>query len=295
VTLKYVLKNLSRRKIRTILMLLALIVGVGALVALNATVDIFERFYLDTISNSAGDYDLVITKNEIEPDLLIDEQAVIPVIETSNAEVRRVVPRIQGIVDVDALTTAGETGEARPVHGSAQFVALNRTIDDMGDFEVISGTLNLSPGYAVVLQETADTFDLQPGDTFDISYALPVPRQKGLESAANVSTRRVRTTLTVSAITLQRGVTGQEGNNGILIDLDYAQSWLNLTDQAERVVVAFQESIYGDNDPQAAAFRARTLAEKIQDLLGESFSYQLPRATILSETFEAFILFQALV
>jgi ABC-type antimicrobial peptide transport system permease subunit len=276
-------------------MLLALIVGVGALVALNATVDIFERFYLDTISNSAGDYDLVITKNEIEPDLLINEQAVIPIIETSDAEVRRVVPRIQGIIDVDAQTTGGETGEARPVHGSAQFVALNYAIDDMGNFEVISGTLNLSPGYAVVLQETADTFDLQPGDTFDISYAMPVPRQEGLESAANVSTRRARTTLTVSAIALQRGVTGQEGNNGVLIDLGYAQSWLNLTGQAERIVVAFREGIYGDNDPQAAAFRARTLAEKIQDLLGESFNYQLPRATILSQTFEAFIFFQALV
>ena len=55
-TLKYVLKSLNRRKIRTILMLLALIVGVGALVALNSTVDTYERFYVTTISNSAGDY-----------------------------------------------------------------------------------------------------------------------------------------------------------------------------------------------------------------------------------------------
>ena len=78
--IKYVLKNFSRRKIRTILMLLALFVGVAALVALNATVDTYERFFLATISNSAGDYDLVITKKEIEPELLIDPQAVIPVV-----------------------------------------------------------------------------------------------------------------------------------------------------------------------------------------------------------------------
>lgn len=294
-TLKYVLKNLNRRKIRTILMLLALAVGVGALVALNATVDIFERFYLATISNSAGDYDLVITRSEIEPNLLINEQEVIPFIVGSHADVRRAVPRIQGLVDVDAVTTEGETGQARNVHGSAQFVALNRAIDDMGNFEVISGTLDFSPGYAVVLQETADTFDLQPGDTFDISYALPVPRQKGIESPADVSTRRARTTLTVSGVALQRGVTGLEGNDGVLIDLDYTRSWLELPGQAERIVVAFNESIYGDNDPQAAAFRARALAERIQEILGESYDYNLPRATILSETFEAFIFFQALV
>lgn len=331
-TLRYVLKNLNRRKIRTILMLLALIVGVGALVALNATVDVYERFYVATISNSAGDYDLVITKSKIEPNLLIDEPSVIPPIQASDTVVKRVVPRIQGIVDVDAPQRGGEeargaeeqgsreaerittannelastslagsppTQDARPgpetIHGSAQFVALNRAIDDLGDFEVISGTLNFEPGYAVVLQETADTFGLRPGDTFDISYALPVPRQKGVESAANVSNRHARTTLTVSAIALQRGVTGLEGNDGVLVDLDYARQWLGIPDQAERIVVAFDEGIYSDNDPQAAAFRARTLSEKIQDLLGDSYDYNLPRATILSNTFEAFIFFQALV
>jgi ABC-type antimicrobial peptide transport system permease subunit len=340
VTLKYVLKNLNRRKIRTVLMLLALIVGVGALVALNATVDVYERFYVATVSNSAGDYDLVITKSQIEPNLLIDEQAIIPLIQASDPEVKRVVPRIQGIVDVDAPQREDEGAEAQGtaargasgggageisvasnelvsanppdnpqslqnlqpatrntevIHGSAQFVALNRAIDDMGDFEVISGTLDFEPGYAVVLQETADTFGLRPGDTFDIGFALPVPRQKGVESAANVSNRRAHTTLTVSAIALQRGVTGLEGNDGVLVDLDYARQWLGLPGQAERLVVAFDEGIYTNNDPQAAAFRARFLAEKIQDILGNNYDYDLPRATILSNTFEAFIFFQALV
>lgn len=302
-TLKYVLKNFSRRKIRTILMLLALTVGVGALVALNATVDTYERFYVATISNSAGDYDLVITKKEIEPDLLIDEAAVIPLIAASDPAVKRVSPRIQGVVDVDvqysppAVIEDDPPVEAAggPIHGSAQFVALNRKIDDLGDFEVISGTLDFDPGYAVVLQETADTFDLKPGDTFDISFALPVPRQKGVESAANVSARQARTTLTVSAVALQRGVTGLSDNNGVLIDLDYARAWLGLPGQAERIVVAFDESVYSNNDPQAAAFQARFLAEKIQDILGESYDYDLPRARILSDTFEAFIFFQALV
>src|SRR6185503_20577624 len=95
----------------------ALIVGVGALVALNATVDVYERFYVATVSNSAGDYDLVITKSQIEPNLLIDEQAIIPLIQASDPEVKRVVPRIQGIVEVDApqfedkeASNAGEQG-----------------------------------------------------------------------------------------------------------------------------------------------------------------------------------------
>ena len=311
-TLRYVLKSLNRRKMRTVLMLLALIVGVGALVALSATVDTYERFYLGTVSNTAGDFDLVITKSDIEPDLLIDEQ-IIPSLQTIAPAIERVAPRIQGLADIDVVQSesvepvedASQSGEflllpanqtpGEIVHGSAEFIALNPDVDDLGHLEVISGTLNFSPGYAVVLQETADTFDLQPGDTFDLSYALPVPRQEGIESAADVSTRRARTTLTVSSIALQRGVTGLESNNGVLVDLIYAQVWLGLPNRAERVVLAFDESIYGNNDPQASAFQARAIAEKVRDVLGESYSYELPRARVLSDTAEAFIFFQALV
>ena len=280
-------------------MLAALIVGVGALVALNATVDTYERFYVATVSNSAGDYDVVITKKEYEAEQLIDER-LIPVIQEVDPAVKRVVARIQGVVDVDVvqpLYANGESGGSIPEtsHGSAKFIALNRTVDDLGDFQVISGTLEILPGYALVLQETADTFGLKPGDTFDISYALPIPRQEGVESASNVSTRQARTTLTVSGIALQRGVTGEEDNNGVLVDLGYAQSWLGIEGLAERLVVAFDEGLYNNNDPQAAAFQARAIAEKIQGVLGEAYTYTLPRATVLGDTFEAFIFFQALV
>lgn len=303
-TLRYVLKSMRRRKIRTTLMLLALIVGVAILVALNATVDTYERFYLATVSNAAGDYDLVITRKDIEPELLFLPEPLIPVIESIDPDVATIAPRIQGLVDVEASRDdapitddppqPGSSGGS-PLFGSAQFLALDPAVDDLGTLQVISGTLDFSPGYAVVLQETADTFDLQPGDTFFISYALPVPRQEGVESASDTSTRRSKTSLTVSAIALQRGVTGEGGNNGVLIDLDYARNWLQLPNLTERIVVAFDERIYNTNDPQAAAFRARAIGENIQAALGESYSYDMPRATILSETFEAFIFFQALV
>jgi ABC-type antimicrobial peptide transport system permease subunit len=297
VVLKYVLKSLTRRKIRTILMLLALIVGVGALVALNATVDTYERFYLATVSNSSGDFDLVIKPKETEATLLVDERLV-PLIKAVDPNITTVVPRIQGVVDIDIVQAQPANGDAAPAettHGSAKFIALDRINDELGNFVEISGTINLEPGYAVVLQETADTYGLAPGDSFDISYALPLPRQKGVQSATDTSTRQARTTVVVSSVALQRGVTGEEGNNGVLVDLDYAQNWLGIDGLAERLIVAFDEGIYNNNDPQAAAFQARFLAEKVQRLLGESYSYSLPRATVLSNTFEAFIFFQALV
>src|SRR5262245_64825698 len=100
-------------------MLLALIVGVGALVALNATVDTYERFYLATVSNSAGDYDVVITKKEIEPELLIDEQ-LIPAITAVDGAVKRVVPRIQGNIDIDVMPPAEPVADDPPLTSTGQ-------------------------------------------------------------------------------------------------------------------------------------------------------------------------------
>ena len=114
-TLRYVLKSLNRRKMRTVLMLLALIVGVGALVALSATVDTYERFYLGTVSNTAGDFDLVITKSDIEPDLLIDEQ-IIPSLQTIDPAIERVAPRIQGLADIDVV----QSESVEPVEDASQ-------------------------------------------------------------------------------------------------------------------------------------------------------------------------------
>lgn len=290
-------------------MLLALMVGVGALVALNATVDTYERFYVATISNEAGDYDLVITKKETDPTRLLDAPRLSSLLAASDPIIKRIVPRIQGVADVESRRSVtvpanGAEASASPlIHsttddtlfGTAQFIALDPQLDDLGDFQLVSGTLTFDPGYAVVLQETADTFDLSPGDTFDLSYALPIPRREGIASPSDVSTRQAKTTLTVSGVALQRGVTGQGNNDGVVVDLTYARQWLEIPGQAERLVIAFDESIYNNNDPQAAAFQARAITEKIQTLLGEEYDYDLPRATVLSNTFEAFIFFQALV
>ncbi len=273
-------------------MLLALIVGVAALVALNATVDTYQRFFVATISNEVGDYDLVITKKEIEPEPLINEAAIVPLIKASDPLVKEVALRIQGIVDLNVPRTVDDK---KILHGNAHLVALDPKTDMLGTLEMVSGTLKIEAGYAVVLQETADTFGLHPGDSFNISYALPVPRRKGVAAAAKVSSHQSKITLKVSGIAIQRGVTGMSGNDGVIVNLEAARQWLGVEGLAERIIVAFEEDVYSNNDPQAAAFRVRYLSEKIQSALGEAYDYNLPRATALSNTFEAFIFFQALV
>ena len=40
----YVRRNFRRRRVRTVLMILSLVIGVGTLVTLNATVDSYRRY-----------------------------------------------------------------------------------------------------------------------------------------------------------------------------------------------------------------------------------------------------------
>ena len=56
--LKYVARNLSRRKVRSLLMVLSLVVGGGALAALNATVDSYSRYFAGPVAGGGGDLDV---------------------------------------------------------------------------------------------------------------------------------------------------------------------------------------------------------------------------------------------
>ena len=73
--LKYVLKNFRRRKVRTILMVLSLIVSTGLIVAMSATVETIRRSNVDLVASATGRYDLTVRRSETSPEpfIAVDE------------------------------------------------------------------------------------------------------------------------------------------------------------------------------------------------------------------------------
>lgn len=287
--LTYIRRNFRRRKVRTVLMVLALIVGVGTLVTLNATVDSYRRFFAGTVSGEVGDFDLVITRPDTARSPFLDAGALIEPIAAVPG-VRVASPRIHGIV---ALAAGDERGDAA-------MVALDPARDAHGSVEVTDGAYDLGvrdglPG-ALVLQQTADVLGLAVGDPVEVQYAAPVGRLPGRPAEGGGSRRRTTATWVVRGIGTQRGVTGQADNQGILLGLDAARERFGLGGLAERIVVDFEPALYDARDPQRSAFRAREITEAVRDALGaEDVDYRMPRPRAVIDGANAFIFSTALI
>ena len=78
--LKYVWKNFSRRKVRTVLMILALLVSMGLIITMSATVETVRQSNVDLIASEVGRYDLSIAKTDISADPFVDAAAIVPLV-----------------------------------------------------------------------------------------------------------------------------------------------------------------------------------------------------------------------
>ena len=288
--LKYVLRNFRRRKVRTILMVLSLIVGVGTLVALNATVDSYRRYYTGTVAGEVGDFDMVISRpdTELSPYLVVDDY-------------RSDIEKIPGVLAVAPRIHASVSVKAGEKEGDTSFVALDPDIDQGGTLEITEGEYDLAldeegiPG-AVILQETADVLAVEIGDPIEIQYAPPQVRLRGQEVAENSSRRRTTAQWQVRGIGTQRGLTGESNNKGVIVGLASAQERFGLNGQADRLIVELKPELYTSTNPESSAFDARDVGFAIRDLLGEStFDYRMPRPQAVINGANEFILWQSLV
>ncbi len=286
----YVWRNFRRRKVRTVLMILSLVVGVGTLVALNATVDSYRRFYAGSVSGEVGDFDLVITRPDTELNRTIDVERLGPIIE-SVPGVTAVLPRIHAVVSIRAGDTSGD----------AALVALDPESDVAGDIETVDGQYDLStiedvPG-AFVLQETADVLGVEVGDAIEIQFAAPPVRLTGQAASGAASRRRVTGQWEVRGIGTQRGLTGRGDNDGLVIELEGARERFGYgTTLAERLIVEYDRALYDSRDPQRSAFRTRVVTNEIRQELGdEGFTYGMPRPRAVIDGANQFIFLQSLI
>lgn len=303
--LTYILRSLRRRKVRSILMILALIVGVGTLVALNATVDSYRRFYAGTVAGEVGAFDLVIVRPDTAGNPFLDPKELAGRLKHIPG-VYALGPRIHSIAFVSG---GGKDGDA-------PLVALDPAADKFGSVEATDGVYDLGPDKdgvpgAFVLKETADIFGLKVGDPIQIRYASPLTRAKGRAADDAASRRRTTASWIVRGIGTQRGVMagenmnagsggtaggGSAGNNGVVISLASAQARFGLEGLAERVIVGFDPAIFDSTDPQRAAFNARQVSFRVRDALGtDDYLYLMPRPKAVMDGANGFIFFQSLI
>jgi len=283
--LKYVLKNFSRRKVRTILMIIALMVSTGLIVTMSSTVATIRQSSVDLIASAAGRYDLSVSKRDTSSDPFISFDEVSPLILAADDQITAIYPRIESSVELDANDNLG----------SISLIALDPGSDDIGFIDVIDGQYELGNKQAALLEDTAHNYNLEVGDSIDISYSFPLPREVGKSNASGASEKRTSERFTISAIVRQDGVTSGGAREGLIVHLADAQEWLDLPGRVGSIIATVEPSLYETNNAETAALRIRDVVQAVQAQLGDEYNYSLEKAMAISGAAEAFLAIQALI
>jgi len=177
---KYVLKNFRRGKVRTFLMVLWLTVSTGLIVTMMATVETIRRSNVDLVVSEIGEYDLSVQRADTSPEQFIAVSETSRRILAADDQISAVYPRFHSEVELNADDKL-ENG----------FLLALDPAENIGQIEVISGAYQLGDMQAAVLESTALSLgDLQVGDTIEVAYSFPQPREKGSVKSVGSSPRR---------------------------------------------------------------------------------------------------------
>jgi ABC-type antimicrobial peptide transport system permease subunit len=280
--LKYVLTNFSRRKVRTILMVLSLLVSTGLIITMSATVETVRQSIIDLVAEDVGRADLSITKKDTNLDLFIPIEETAAIILATDDRIAAVHPRIEIRIEIEAPSNRNEVS----------LTGLDFDHDDIGTVNLVEGEYVLESDQVAVDQWIANEFDLAVGDKFNVAYAFPIPREHGKPASLGTSSVRLQRQFTVSAIINESDVTN---TNGILVELGELQTWLNHTGQANQMLVVVDPGLYETNNATEAALDMREIAQAIQQRLGNEYLYNMDLAAGLSEATQIFLGLQALI
>jgi ABC-type antimicrobial peptide transport system permease subunit len=282
--LKYVLTSFGRRKVRTILMILSLMVSTGLIVTMSATVETIRRSNIDLIASETGRFDLALSKKDTSAEQFIPIAAVSEQLLAADEQITAIYPRLKTSVEL----TAGD--RQSPV----TLIALDQALDDVGTIEIVEGEYDLEADEVALLKETAENFDLQVGDSFQAAYSFPVPREEGKPDASGTSSRRTSREFIVKAIVHTDGLDGGF-RTGIIADLGEIQEWLNLQGRASHLIATVDPVLYETSNAEAASLDVREVGQNVYRELGADYDYSMSKAQTLGEAAQAFLAMQALI
>lgn len=287
--LKYVLNSMKRRKLRTVIVALALVVGVALVGALLALVDTQRQFSLQFIGTQTGGYDLSIKKSDLSNTPFFEPGNVDQAVRQAYPQIASIYTRIQG------------NAEARKVDAtegsSVTMVALDVDKDKLSPATPMQGTYPPLPGQIYLTQDVADLLQANVGDELSVAYLRPTPRQEGKAATSGNSTAREEATFLVSGIGQIN--LGQDVSSAAVIRLDDAQTWLQIPGKVERMVLVWESDTGSGQDAQVAVTRARGVGEKVKDnlqaALGSEYTITLPKYVQLEATAQGFIFQQTFI
>ena len=253
--LKMAYRNLSRRKARTLLAILAVIIAVSLFssikIATNAILYSSYRVYTEHI----GDFDVLIYKSRGSP--------FFNATNISNI--------LSGIREISAFSVRLLFGALLSVDNKTArivVIGINQTQDSkIGSFEILEGNFELGENRCLVLADISEKMNIHPGKNVTIYYIAG----KSLKNA----------TLMVSAIVHQSGKLPIDIKAAIFVDIRDAQKLLSLNDSANIIFIKLNPEILNPLTPENSINSIIAVCERIQELIGLDYTVSPIKATVL--------------
>lgn len=255
----YVLRNLRRRRARTVIGAAGLFLTLALLTAIQIGIDSVSTSYIDLVALQAGKADVVITRRGAGPfnPLSFDAAEVTKQLE-DHAQLRGLSPRLFGMVQ---LGTADSTGATAVLGLDPQ---RERELDLWG----LQPVPTLQANACAVSHALAQKLGIKPGARLT------------LRSAANPSGE----SLTLESVIQRQLVLPQEIREFVVVNETLARSLLGLPSGVHSLAGCFRDSraLYDARDLHASVLRLKDAGEALAASLDLDYEVRLPKAAAIT-------------
>jgi len=268
-TFQFAWRDFKKQKLKSIFAIMGVVISIFLLTAIGMLIDSLSYSFLDIATAQSGSADLTISKS-ISPDLTFNPYINHSFIEKTAdiEEIEHYYPRILNFIDMETQQTIDDPTRV-------MFYGINTTLEQdserMGDLIVCDPfTLEetnqiyqgpIPNGRCIILKNTAKINSLSVGDWISLTYT------------------QYSVNLTIDAICVQKLRFTAVESNMVIMDLQYAQNFLNKPEQANYVLATFSNPgrVYDTRNIDATTSRIRNIGEKIQRALGFEYIISAPK------------------
>ncbi len=270
--LSYLFKGMRRKKMRSLLGVLGIIVSIALLTGVNATVDSYSYTYIDQAEQSEGIIDLMITRDvddETNPtynDYLFKDAEVRSYVDYIEG-IKGVSPRLRALVEVKV----DKPGEENDLEVDLELMGMDVAREDelgIGNFRLIEGTYDLEGKKVFIQQSTANLLGIGVGDEIKIE-ALEWNTDNGGSKTQEFE---------VTGIIENENRLSSNDENVLIAGLWRVRDLTRSSKYVTELVGTFEgrEFIYNVQDTDETIVRTVTIGSEIQEAIGYDYDVTLP-------------------
>ncbi|MCD6514571.1 MAG: FtsX-like permease family protein [Candidatus Odinarchaeota archaeon] len=258
-TLKIAFRNMRRRKIRTTIALIGVIIASALFVGVNSTVDILTYELVQSFTDFLGDFDIMIygTSSNVFFD---PENITSKVLEVDAVDVA--IPRLifRGIATSEENKTTG-----------LLLVGIYPELDDrIGSFEVIQGEISFAENETILLSDIAKFLNVRVGELLNVTTYNFINKTFKI------------TQLKIVGIVDQEGKLPLNMRNVIFMSKATLQKMLGLYDNqsANFVFIQLKEDVFDYNDIEGTINKLVSIGSEIQLKIGLDYNVVLVKGRV---------------